>query len=102
MGGELAIMNTLYLRAGSNVFLIEGSPFGGGDDVVIEGADDADNTGVGPSYVNPTTITRSDLREGQAIYNLGLGLNYQLPNSGIGFKFDYARSARWTMHTASA
>ncbi|MDX1741560.1 MAG: PorV/PorQ family protein [Rhodothermales bacterium] len=100
VGGELEILNTLYLRGGSNVFLIEGSPFGGGDDVVVEGADDADNTGVGPSYVNPTTITRSDLRDGQAIYNLGVGLNYELPNSGIGFKFDYAFSKIRTLDDA--
>ncbi len=100
IGGEVEIMNTLYLRAGSNVFLIEGNPFGGGDDVVIEGADDSDNTSIGPKYVNPSTITRSDLRDGQAIYNLGMGLKYALPNSGVGFKFDYAFSKIRTLDDA--
>ncbi len=92
LGAELKVLDSFFLRAGTNVFLIEGSPFGGGDDVVIEGRDAADNTGIGPSYVNPTTITRADLRDGQAIYNLGMGIDYVLPNSGLGFRFDYAYS----------
>lgn len=92
LGAELKVLDSFFLRAGTNLFLIEGSPFGGGDDEVIEGQDQADNTGIGPSYVNPTTITRSDLQDGQAIYNLGMGIDYVLPNSGIGFRFDYAYS----------
>ena len=92
LGGEFEIMNTLYLRGGGNLFMIEGSPFGGGSDVVVEGGDTSTNTDVGAGYVNPTTITREDLRSGQPLFNLGAGLNFFLPNSRTGFKFDYAFS----------
>jgi hypothetical protein len=92
VGAEVEVMNAFFLRGGTNLFLVEGSPFGGGDDTVIEGSDTADPTGIGPSYINPTTITRSDLRDGQALYNLGLGLDVILPNTGMNFRFDYAFS----------
>ncbi|ARA92515.1 MAG: hypothetical protein D6685_13995 [Bacteroidetes bacterium] len=92
LGGEVAIFNTLFLRGGGNLLMIEGSPFGGGDDVVVEGNPDADNTSIGNAYRNPTTITRGDLRDGQPLFNLGAGLQFFLPNSRTGFKFDYAFS----------
>lgn len=92
IGAELKVMDTFFLRGGTNFFLVEGSPFGSGDDVVIEGSEDADPTTIGPSYINPTTITREDLRDGQALYNLGAGIDIVLPNTGLGFRFDYAYS----------
>ncbi len=92
LGGEVLIMNTLFLRAGSNLFIVEGGLFGGGDDVVIDGADNPDNTNIGVEYQNPTTITRDDLRDGQALFNVGAGLRFFLPNSRTGFNFDYAFS----------
>jgi len=92
LGAEVEIMNTFFLRGGTNVFLVEGDIFGGSDEVVIQGSDTGDPTGIGPSYVNPTTITRGDLRDGQSLYNLGLGVDLTLPNTGMGFRFDYAFS----------
>lgn len=92
LGGEVEILNTLFLRAGGNLFMIEGNPFGGGDEVVVEGGDTSGNTSIGQRYVNPTTITRDDLRSGQALFNLGAGLNFFLPGSRTGLKFDYAFS----------
>ena len=92
LGGELLFMNTLYVRGGANLIIVEWSFFGGGDDVVIEGADDPDNINIGVQYRNPTTITRSDLRDGQALFNVGAGLDFFLPNSRTHFNFDYAYS----------
>lgn len=92
LGGEVLLMNTLFLRAGANLLMIEGSPFGDGDGTVIEGQDNPDNTAVGQAYQNPTTITRSDLRDGQPLFNLGAGLRFFLPGSRTGFRFDYAFS----------
>lgn len=92
LGAEVEIMNSFFLRGGTNVFLVEGDIFGGSDEVVVEGSDNADPTGIGPSYINPTTITRGDLRDGQALYNLGLGVDVVLPNTGMGFRFDYSFS----------
>ncbi len=92
LGGELLLMNTLYLRGGANLIVVEGSFFGGGDDVIIEGEDDPNNTNVGVQYRNPTTITRSDLRDGQAVFNVGAGLDFYLPNSRTHLNFDYAYS----------
>ena len=100
LGGEVLILNTLYLRGGANLFLVEGSIFGGGDDTVIEGGDSEGNTDVGTKFTNPTTITRSDLRDGQALFNVGAGLKYFLPNSRTGFRFDYAFSRIQTLDDA--
>lgn len=99
-GGEVFILNTLYLRGGANLFLIEGSPFGGGDDVIVEGRDDAGNGGIGQNFTNGSSITRSDLRDGQALFNLGAGLRFFIPNSRIGLRVDYAFSRIRTLDDA--
>lgn len=97
LGGEFEIMNTLFLRGGANLFMIKGNPFGGGDDVVVEGGDTSNNTNIGSRFVNPTTITRDDLRDGQPLFNVGAGLHFFLPNSRTGFKFDYSFSRIQTL-----
>jgi hypothetical protein len=99
LGGELAFLDVFFIRGGLNAFAIDGDFFGN-DDVVVEGKDGADNPVVGGGYTNPTTITREDLRDGSALFNLGTGLKYTLPSSGLGVKFDYAFSKVQTLDDA--
>ena len=92
LGGELEVMKLFYVRGGANLFMVEGSLFGGSDQVVVEGQEEGGTGSVGSAYVNPTTITRGDLRDGQPLFNLGAGVRYTLPSSGMGLRFDYAFS----------
>ncbi len=92
LGGELSVLNIFYLRGGANLFMVEGSIFGKSSDVVIEGQQGGGPGTVGSAYVNPTTITRGDLRDGQPLFNIGAGVKYLLPTSGLSFRFDYAFS----------
>lgn len=99
IGGELAFLDAFFLRGGVNAFAIEGDFFGK-DDVVVEGKEGVTNPTVGGGYMNPTTITREDFRDGSALFNVGAGLKYTLPSSGIGVKFDYAFSRIQTLDDA--
>ena len=96
LGAELGVFDALFLRGGVSAFSIKGDFFGN-DDVLVEGQEGGSNPIVGGGFVNPTTIDREDLNDGQALFNLGAGLNYMLPNNGLGVKFDYAFSAVQTL-----
>lgn len=99
LGGELAFLDVFFVRGGLNAFAIDGDFFGN-DDVIVEGKGGVDNPTVGGGYTNPTTITREDFRDGSALFNVGTGIKYTLPSSGLGMKFDYAFSRMQTLDDA--
>lgn len=99
LGGEIAFLDAFFIRGGLNAFAINGDFFGK-DDVVVQGKDGVDNPIVGGGYTNPTTITREDFRDGSTLFNVGTGIKYTMPSSGLGMKFDYAFSRIQTLDDA--
>ena len=73
-GIELGLMNMVFLRAGSGLFISER---------VVRSAEDNSSR---------VEIRASALRSGQARFSVGGGLAYTIPRSRLGLRFDYAYS----------